>query len=197
MGEDIKGLIEKIQQEGVKAAEDKAREIENEGKRRAEKIIERAESEAGRIISGANEKSAKTEESTKTLLKQAARDMLLALKKEINAMLDRLIVSNIREALKPDELVKIIAALIKKYSGKDKVEISLSKEDLQKLEKKILSLLKEEVKKGITLKPSEDIHGGFIISFDAGKSHFDFTDKALAGHIGDNLKPKLKEILGA
>ena len=47
------------------------------------------------------------------------------------------------------------------------------------------------------LKPAEDILGGFTISFDSGKSQFDFTDQALAEYIGQYLKPKLEEILQA
>jgi vacuolar-type H+-ATPase subunit E/Vma4 len=45
------------------------------------------------------------------------------------------------------------------------------------------------------LRPAEEISGGFTISFDDGKSCYDFTDKALAEYIGIYLKPKLNQIL--
>ena len=73
----------------------------------------------------------------------------------------------------------------------------MKKEDQEKIEKGLLAELKEEVKKGITLKPSEDIAGGFIISYDAGKSHFDFTDKALAEYFSLYLKPKIGQMLNS
>jgi vacuolar-type H+-ATPase subunit E/Vma4 len=92
-------------------------------------------------------------------------------------------------------LSKILSSLIKNYSAKENVIISLNKEDLRKLEKGLLDTLKEEVRKGITLRPSDDIQAGFIISYDSGKSYYDFTDTALAEYIGLHLKPKLKEIL--
>ena len=47
------------------------------------------------------------------------------------------------------------------------------------------------MEKKIILKPAEEISGGFTISFDNGKSCYDFTDKALAEYIGTYLKPKL------
>lgn len=196
MAEELKNLIEKIQQEGVKAAEEKASDIENEASRRAEAIVEKAEKEANDIVAAAKKRIAKMEESGKVSLKQAGRDLLLSLRKEINAILDKIIASNVREALKPDELGKIIGTLIKNYGGGEKggIIVSLEKEDLEKLKKGFLGKLKEETKKEIILKSSEDIHGGFIISYDSGKSYYDFTDKALAEYIALHLKPELAEM---
>ena len=195
MAEEIKDLIEKIQQEGVRAAEDKAKEIENQAERQAEEIIRKAKLEAGKLIREAKEEIAKSQESSKILLKQAGRDLIISLKKEINKILDKLILFNVRQALGPQELAKILSSLIKNYSAKENVIISLNKEDLRKLEKGLLDTLKEEVRKGITLRSSDDIQAGFIISYDSGKSYYDFTDTALAEYIGSHLKPKLKEIL--
>lgn len=197
MTEELKSLIEKIQAEGVQAAEEKARLIEEEARQQASALLEKAKSEAQNIIAEANQRIAKMEEASRLALKQAARDTLIGLRKEINAALDRIIKSVIQEALTPQELIKIINALIRDYSQEHKegIEISLKKEDREKIEKGILSELKEEVKKGLTLKSSEEVSAGFLISFDAGKSHFDFTDKALSDYLSQYLKPKLAEIL--
>jgi len=197
MAEEIKQLIEKIQQEGIKVAEDKAQEIESQAKQRAQEIIKNAQSEAEKILSAASVQAAKMQESTKILLQQAGRDLIFTLRKEINALLGKLIVSAAREALKPQELVKIITALIKTYPGQDEpgIIVALNKADLEKLEAGLFGELGREAKKGIILKSQEDILAGFMISYDAGKSYFDFTDQALADYIGSYLKPKLKEIL--
>lgn len=195
MAEEIKDLIEKIQQEGVKVAQDKAKEIEALARRQAEEIVKKAKAEAEKLVGEAKEQITKTQESTKILLQQAGRDVLLGLRKEINAMLEKLIVSGVRQALTPEELAKILTTLIKNYHGKENIAILLKKEDLEKLEKGFLEALKEETKKGIVLGSSEDIQAGFIISYDNGKSYYDFTDEALAEYIGSYLKPRLKEIL--
>ncbi|MBL7151049.1 MAG: hypothetical protein ISS89_00455 [Candidatus Omnitrophica bacterium] len=200
MSEEIKGLIEKIREEGVMAAEDKARQIEEEARRSAHNIVEKARNEAQKIIADANRQAAAKEASTKALLQQAGRDLMLSLKEEIDSMLHKLIVSEVREALSPDELIRIITMLVKDYSsskaGAD-IIIALNKTDCEKLTKGFLGKLKEEARKGIVLKPAEEISGGFIISFDAGKSHYDFTDKALAEYISLYLKPQLAKILEA
>lgn len=197
MVEQIKDLIEKIQEEGIKAAEERSKEIKNEALQKAAEIVEKATVESHKIISAAKEEAERFNQHTKALLTQAARDMLLGVKKEILAMLDSLVIADIRQALSPEELANVITTLVKDNSGRDKGEIiiSLKKEDLEKLGKGFAERLKDEASRGIVLKPSEDILGGFIISYDGGKSHYDFTDKALAEYMGTYLKPALKDIL--
>ena len=197
MAEELKGLIEKIQEEGVRTAEEKARAIEAQARKKAEEIIAKAEREAENIAARTEANVSRMEKSSKDSLKQAGRDLIIALRKEINAMLERLIVSQVHKVLASDELSKILQAIVKEYRAGEKegIVISLRKEDLEKLERNFLSKLKEETKKGITLKAAENIRGGFTISYDSVKSYYDFTDKALAEHIALSLKPKLAEML--
>lgn len=197
MVEDLKSLIEKINQEGIKAARDKAGEIEAEAKKRNVEIIERAEKEAKKIIANARAEVAKMEKSGEESLKQAGRNLIISLKKEIASVLDGLIKSHLRDELSPGEMAKIISLLIKNYEDKEKGDIIvlLNKEDLKEIEKTYLAKLKDEVKKGVTLRRSDEIQAGFAISYDSGKSHYDFTDKALAEYISLYLKPKLSELL--
>ncbi len=197
MTEQLKDLIKKIQDEGVKTAQDKARSIEEEAKRRAESLLKDAKKEAEAIISAAKEESARLESSTKASMTQAGRDMILALKLEINSMLNKIISTNVRHALASGELVSILGVLIKSAlaSEEGEVVVSLKKEDKDKLESAFVGELRELVKHGVVLKSAKDITGGFTISYDSGKSEFDFTDKALAEYISLYLKPKLAEIL--
>lgn len=196
MTEDIKSLIEKINQEGIKQAEEKARKIEEEARRQADEICAKAKKEADRLIFEAKEEIARKDEKERVLLAQAGRDLLLSLRKEINAMLQRTIISEIQHALNPDSLVKIILEMAKAQAHhKDDIVVTLQKEDLEVLEREFLGKLQEQIKKGVVLKTSQDIRAGFTISFDGGKSYFDFTDKALAEYIGQQLKPKLAKIL--
>ncbi len=111
MAEQIKELIEKIQQEGINAAEEKAKEIRKEAALKAAEIVDKASVEAHRIISSAKEEAEKLQINTNTLLAQSARDMILSLKKEITAMLDAIIARELRQALTTDELEKIIHLL--------------------------------------------------------------------------------------
>jgi len=199
MAEDIKALIEKINQEGVIAGEEKAREIESRAKARADEILKKAQGQADKILKEAKDEIARMQEKEKSLVKQAGRDLLLVLRQEINSMLAKLIKACVQDALTADNLFKILSKVIQASCCAEKGEIlvSLSKEDLEALEKGFLAKLKEQTKKKIVLKAGDDIRAGFIISYDSGKSQFDFSDQALAEYIGSFLKPKLKEVLQA
>jgi V/A-type H+-transporting ATPase subunit E len=197
MAEEIRDLIEKINQEGIRAAEEKAQNIEAAAQQRADEILAQAKLEAEEMISAARERIYREDKAEKTLLAQAGRDLLITLRKEINVILGRIIVSDIRLAMTPEALFRLLSELIRNYHADESSDITvlLSKDDLEILEKNFLHRLREETKKQIVLKSEEEISGGFTISFDSGKSCYDFTDKALAEYIGTYLKPKLNQIL--
>jgi vacuolar-type H+-ATPase subunit E/Vma4 len=197
MAEEIRDLIEKINEEGVWAAEEKARTIEAEAQQRAGELLIKATAEAEAMIAAAQERIRRDEEKERVLLSQAGRDLLLSLREEINAMLGRIMVSEIREVLTPEVLVRLIAESVRNYSagkGGD-ITVSVNAGDLDVLENHFLKRLSDETNKTILLQPSEEISGGFFISFDDGKSCHDFSDKALAAYIGTHLKPRLNRIL--
>ena len=197
MAEEIRDLIEKINQEGIRAAEEKAHNIEAAAQQRADDILAHAMRESEEMIAAAKDRIRRDDEKGKILLNQAGRDLLLSLRKEINAMLGRIVVSEIQKTLTPKALFKLLSEVVRNYSAGEISDITVlvNKEDLEILEKNFLYKLKEETKKKIILSPSEEISGGFTISFDSGKSCYDFTDKALAEYIGTYLKPKLNQIL--
>jgi V/A-type H+-transporting ATPase subunit E len=197
MAEEIRDLIEKINQEGIRAAEEKAQNIEAVAKQKADDILAQARLEADEMIAAAKDRIDREEKKGKILLAQAARDMLLSLRKEINAMLGRIVVSEIQPALTPEALSRLLSEVIRNFGAgqSNDITVFLNKEDLEIFEKNFLYKLREETKKNIILKPAEEISGGFTISFDYGKSSYDFTDRAMAEYIGTYLKPKLNQIL--
>ncbi|HII76738.1 MAG TPA: hypothetical protein HA264_06850 [Methanolinea sp.] len=197
MAEDIRDLIDKIREDGIRAAEEKAREIETRAHESADEIRASARLEAEKTLAAAQERIKREEERERALLAQAGRDLLLSLRSEINAMLGRIILSDVQDVLTPESLFGLLHATITHYSGEEtgRIEVEVKREDLEALEKSYLSRLREATKKNIVLRPSDEISGGFIISFDNGRSCFDFSDKSLAEYIGTHLKPKLHAIL--
>ena len=197
MADQIKELIEKIQAEGVQAAQAKADEIESEARQKADWILQKATAQAKKIIEDARDTVTRMQASGQAALQQSGRDVLLTLKKEIGAMLQRVIASQVAAALTPEELSRIITDLIKAYGGKTdaNVIVYLKEHDRQALEGHFLNTLKDDFKKNIELRSQDDINAGLVISFDAGKSQFDFTDRALAEYIGSFLNPAVAGLL--
>jgi len=196
MAEQLKDLIEKIQDEGIRAAESKAKEILAKAESDAAGIIQKAKKDAQKLISQAKQEAVRREDATSAVLKQAGRDFLLSLRQEIADTLKRIILTDVRQGLSAEEMTKIIAKLIEGYEkAGGKIMISVSDSDLAKIKKLLMLKLKGQVKKGVTLRGAEEISGGFIISYDENKSHFDFTDKALTEYLASNLEPSLQDIL--
>ena len=199
MAERLKELLEKINKEGVQAGEEKKREIESKAEGDAKRIIEKAKKEAKKIIEDAELKAKKTAQATEASLRQGARDLILSLKDEIRKILDNIIVAETQEAMSSEDVVDILTRLIEKYIDKkgetSDIKILLKKEDLDKLKKGLMLKLKEKSKLGIEFKSSPNINAGFSISFDKGKSYFDFTDEGLSEALSAYLNPELKKLL--
>jgi V/A-type H+-transporting ATPase subunit E len=197
MAQEIKDLIAKIQREGIKIAEEKSAQIKSDADLLAQKIIEGAKSQAQQIVEKAAVEAKRLEASTQASLKQAGRDLLISLRKEINAMLNNLIKAELNPALSVEVLADIITSLIKNapLTASSQITVSLSSQAKEKLEKGFLKQIAQETKKQIVLKSVNNIQSGFVISFDASKSVFDFSDQALTQYLTDNLRPELSKIL--
>jgi len=199
MSEKLKALLEKINQEGVQQAEENARAIESKAKTDAEKIVQDARSQAEKIISDATESATKTKFSGEIALKQASRDLILALKDEIKKIFNKVVSGETVKVMSQKNMADILDGLIKSYVSKDgktsDIKVLLKKEDLDNLKKTFISKLKDSLKKGIEFKPSPTINAGFSISFDRGKSFFDFTDEGLTEVLCAYLNPELARLL--
>jgi V/A-type H+-transporting ATPase subunit E len=199
MAEELQSLIDKIQREGINQAKEKARSIEEEADKRAACIIKEAEWQAQQLIDEAREKNRRHEESGKEMLAQAGRDMILALRQRINAMLQELIAESAKKALSCEDSARIISRLImgQAKDGRQDILILANHRDIEGLKHALSKEFGELLKKGINIAPQDQIRHGFFISFDSGKSSFEFTDKALAEYIFGCLKPQLEGIFKA
>jgi vacuolar-type H+-ATPase subunit E/Vma4 len=187
MSQQIQELINKIKSEGVEAAEHKGREIVDQARQQAQSIEAEARKKAEQSLAQAQEEVKRLQKSTHMALKQASRDTVLSLRKEIERMLAQIVKKELKDALDPEQMVKIVETAVKSAVDAGTVEgevvIDLNEKDLAKLQGALLSRLQKQLKKGIRLQSSGDVAGGFTISFDDGRSSFDFSDESLANYL--------------
>jgi V/A-type H+-transporting ATPase subunit E len=194
MAEQLQQLIDKIKEEGVKAAEDRSAEIEREAKARAAEIVSKANKDAGNILAEAKRRTETLEESMKTAVRQAGRDFLLSVRQELDRMLKKLIAEEVKKSLSSDTVAHLAAELIKD-AGKTGVILSVTAERAKEAEKYFIARLSEEARKGVTLRPSDEAGAGFLISYDSGRSFFDLSDEALIEYIRSSVSSRLADIL--
>tara|TARA_Y100000031_G_C8171247_1_gene361918 strand:- start:219 stop:830 length:612 start_codon:yes stop_codon:yes gene_type:complete len=199
MAEKLKELLEKINEEGIKRSEAKAHEIEEKAKVEAGRILDNAKRKSRKLIEDANTEIEKTKKSRDIALKQASRDLILSLKEEIKKTLGRVVSKEVSSAISGAELAAILGNVIEKYiekGGKDSdIKVLLKKETLDKLKTSFISKLNSKLKQGIDFKVSPNINAGFSISFDKGKSFFDFSDDGLKEALSAFLNPELAKLL--
>lgn len=199
MSENLKALLEKINQEGIKSGEEKAKLVEDKARHDAEKMLQDARKSADSIIQEAKSNAQKLKAAGEASLKHSSRDLLLSLKDEIRRIFNKIIAGEINKVMTQEEIAKILSELIEKYIDKNgqtsDIKILVKKEDLDKIKNTFFGKLKEKIKNGIEFKPSQNINAGFSISFDKGKTYFDFSDEALLETLCAYLNPELAKLI--
>ena len=198
MSSQIQELIDKIKNDGIQQAQDEATKIEKDAKDQAAQIVREAQKEAETIVLQAQDEVKKMEEAAKKSLQQASRDTLLALRKHIEKTLQKLITVEVSGALTGDRLAEIITDVVAKTVEEAKdhgVVIEVPPQAADELKGGVLKKLQDSVKKGVALEGSDEVSGGFTISYDGGKSSFDFTDESLAQFLATYLNAQVADIL--
>jgi V/A-type H+-transporting ATPase subunit E len=192
----LKELIETIKSEGVEHAEAKAKEILADAESRKNSILRDAEQEAAQIRSKAEEDAPRMKATAEESIRQAGRDLILSLEKSITAILDKVVKREVKSSLEGDNLTKAIITLLSNWKeDKESLELLLSKDDLEKVEKKLLSELQKELKSGVTLKPAPDIEAGFLISEKEGNAYYNFSSEGIAEILSQYVNPRLSQLL--
>ncbi len=199
MSQQVQELINKIKTEGLQAAQEQAKEIEAEAQKKAREIMANAEKRAQQMTAEAETTIKKREESARTALQQSGRDMLLSLRKEIEKTLRGIVTAKVGEALTAETLSHMIREVSRKAMEQDLagkgLEVVVNPQDFKSLGNGFLAELQKQLKKPLDLKSADDIGKGFTISFDQGKSRFDFTDASLADYLSAYLNEQVAALL--
>ena len=199
MAEQIQEFIDKIKQEGIQQADQKAKEIEDGARKKAEQIIEQAQSKADNLLNQAKEQIKQMEDTTRLALEQACRDTLLSLRNEIQQTLQKVISAQLNETLTSENLLilleKVIEIALQNEIAPKDMQVDLDSENFNVVKEGIIKKFQKRLKEPFSIRASEDIGKGFTISFDSGKSNFDFTDESLAEYLMMYLSPQVAALL--
>ena len=188
MSEDIQGLLDKINREGVEKARAEADRIVAEARAQAEKIVSDANNEAARAVAEA-ERSAKTYmEGANATVQQAMRDILAGAERSIQDKLQKLLAKDVDRALADEKTVlEIVSAAVKEIASKG--EISASSRVVDMLKAQLASL------GSFTLVTDESVGSGFSVKVEDGRVEHDFTGKAISEELSRHLRPDLAALL--
>jgi len=188
----LQGLIEKIQNDGVKNAEEKSAAIVAEGQLKAAKIIENAEKKASSIISDAQHNASRKEVSGIEALKQAKRDVLISLDQEVRNHLDEALKREMDEAMKGKGLIEAVTTILSRWEASDAFELQVSEDEKKSIESAASKSFSEKIKNGLTVVPVKGIDAGFRLSMKDGSAYYDFTSEGLSEMLFAFLNTDLK-----
>ena len=195
----LQELIDRIKSEGIASAEKRAALIVDDALKNAGAIVKEAEAKAQGIIEAAQKKEEQMIRSGKDAISQAGRDLILNLQTQVTSLFNSVITSEAAGVLTGDTLESAVTAIISSWSTESsgKVDVLLSKKDLEALEAGLRKKLSDKLAGGIEIKPAADLEAGFRISVKDGSAYYDFTPSEIAAVLAQYLNPRLAETLKA
>ena len=190
-------LIEKIKKEGITSAKEEANLIISKAEAEALSIVEQAKKQAINITSKAKEEAERTEKSGVAALEQAARNLILSFKVEIQGLLDKIVSKSVHSAFSIDIIKNILPELLNSWVNKnsDSLTVLIAENNLAQLETAFISQLTATLKSGIEIKAGKNLDAGFHIVEKDGSAFYDFSAESVAKMLSAYLNPKLNEIL--
>ena len=188
MSEDIQGLLEKINREGVEKARAESEKILSDARARAEVIVREAEADAARKSAEAERAAKAYAEGASETVRQAMRDLVARAEQSMQALLEKLLLKDVDLALADEGTVAAVAAeAVKEVAGEGEFAASSRTAALLKAQLASLGSFKVTI--------DETIGAGFTVKVDGGRVEHDFTSKAIAEELSRRLRPDLAALL--
>ena len=186
--EDLQGLLEKINRDGVEKAKAEAKKIVHAAQAKADALIKAAQAEAAQAKADAEKSSAAYAERAAETIRQAARDIVIGARDSVTAILEGLLAKDVDRALGDETAVtQIVAEAIKDLTGPGEIHCGA----------KLAAALKSQVSglKSFAVVTDDTRGAGFTVKLDGGRVEHAFTGEVIAAELAKRLRPDLAKLL--
>ena len=187
--EDLQGLLEKINRDGVEKAEAEAKRIMDDAHAKADALIKDALAKAAQTKADSEKDAKAYAERAAETIRQSARDIVIGVKDSVTALLENLLAKDVEKAL-GDSAAQIAADAIKGLTGSGEIACG----------PKLAAALKAQLAANgnIEVTTDEALGAGFTVKTDGGRVEHDFTAETISAELARRLRPDLaKLVLGA
>ncbi|MCI7606396.1 MAG: hypothetical protein MSS69_06520 [Spirochaetales bacterium] len=192
MEQQIQDLIASIKKDGIESATNESKKILEEARKEAERIVSEAKKERDKIIADGKKTIEIERESSISSVKQAARDVSLTLRKNLEEKFQKILGQKVSAALDEKVLAEAIVAVVKGESNGCDVEVS--KDMVDKINAILTSQFSKDLENGVTLRASSSVTGGFKVYSKDGSSYIDLSDEEITKLLYPYLSSSLKEM---
>jgi len=193
----LKELIDRINSDVIRKAEENASRIITDAANQAAEILAKAQDDARTLTKDAQAEAQRVELNGREALKQAGRDLIITLKAEIENLFNNVLTAEIARvldgALLSEAVISAIGSLADSES--DGLDILLPEGKLKALHDGIAAKLASMMSAGVEIRPFKDLDAGFRIVKKDGSAFFDFSDKEIALLLSRYLNPQLRTLL--
>ncbi len=188
MSEDLQGLLEKINRDGVEKANAAAEQILNDAKAKAAEIVKAAKADADKAKADADKAAQDYAARAAETVAQAARDTILKIEGAVTTLLNNLLIRDVNAALADEKtLTALTADALKGLTGA--VELAVPPQLAKALQAQLAA------QKNITVVMDETLGTGFSVRLDNGRVEHTFTGKVVAEELAKRLRPDLAALL--
>jgi V/A-type H+-transporting ATPase subunit E len=197
MSVQLNELIDRIKKEGLEAAEQEAARIHLQAEEQAARIVQEAKAQAESLLSRAQAEAQRFEKTGREGVRQAGRDTILKLRKEIENLFASILQARVSGALGGDAVKEALSSLFRNWRSDSDAgpEVLVPAKTWDSMRDQLLAAMAEQIRGGLTIKPAGSVQAGFRVSEKNGQAYFDFTDAALAEFLMEHLNPRLAESL--
>jgi V/A-type H+/Na+-transporting ATPase subunit E len=197
MNDQLKAIIDKIKQDGIKNASEKADEIISNANDKAKQIIADAEKRKQEIISNAEKEAMTFQTNGRYALEQAGRDVLLHIRKKLTVLFEHVIKDKIKQQYKPEIVTSAISTVMKNWSASEykQLNILIPDQELASLKTGLEKALADALTSGTKLTADANLPDGFRITEKNGSYYYDFSSDSIAGLLSEYLTKELSELL--
>lgn len=190
-------LIGKIHKEGVLEANKQAEAIITKAKEQAEKILEEAYQRSHRMRQESEKEWKRTEEAGRSTLRQAARDILIAVERELKSLMSKVIENKASQVMTPERIAEFIKLVLPSFLKENKKGVLLISEDkISEYEESLRNALSEYItSEKITIKPFASSQKGFKLQEERGVVSYDFTLSSISDVLSGYINPRFAFML--
>jgi V/A-type H+-transporting ATPase subunit E len=156
-----------------------------------------ARAQADSLLAKARQEQERMEHAGRESLKQASRDLLLKVRKQLEDLFSALLEEKARDVLKDKEITAAIGAMISNWTPErqDKLEILLPRDRFDALAEALRQALAAKIASGIEIKASAELANGFRVAEKDGQAYYDFSAASIAESLSLSLNPVMARII--
>lgn len=195
MAQQIQDLVASIRKDGIEVAQKEAAQIIADAKQQADALLREARKEAAALVENAQREMDTRDQSARSSLQQASRDVQLSLKKEILTQLDALLVKTVEKSFESKDLISLIEKVVSMDGNAASKQVQLSEKDFSALAAQLKTQLQKSLKEGLEIKPVASVSSGFRLAEKDGSGFYDFSAEETAALLKPFLSAAIADIV--